>query len=127
MKNSDKTPTAAELEILTLLWEKSPQTVKEIHDQLIKHKDVGYTTTLKIMQIMLSKGILKREPDGKSHLYYPVVEKKQTQGRILNTLVETAFGGSAASLVMQVLGNHKASKEELDKIKDLIQHIEKNK
>ena len=124
---NDKTPTAAELEILTLLWEKSPQTVKDIHETLSKRKDVGYTTTLKIMQVMTSKGIVQREPDGKSHLYYPVLEKRQTQGKLLDTLLDAAFGGSAASLVMQALGNHKASKEELDKIKELIQQIEKNK
>jgi predicted transcriptional regulator len=123
----DKTPTAAELEILTLLWEKNPQTVKDIHDQLSKRKDVGYTTTLKIMQLMVAKGILSREPDGKSHLYYPLLEKRKTQGKLIDTLLDTAFGGSAASLVMQALGNHKASKEELLKIKELIQQIEKSK
>lgn len=127
MENKDKAPTAAELEILTLLWEKNPQTVKEIHDQLIKRKDIGYTTALKIMQVMVSKRILRRETDGKSHLYFPILEKKRTQGKLLDTFLDTTFGGSAATLVMQALGNHKASKEELDKIKDLIQQIEKTK
>jgi predicted transcriptional regulator len=76
---------------------------------------------------MVTKGILRRETAEKSHLYFPLLEKNQTQGRLLDTLLDNAFGGSAASLVMQALGNHKASKEELSKIKELILQIEKNK
>ncbi|HEX3007134.1 MAG TPA: BlaI/MecI/CopY family transcriptional regulator, partial [Bacteroidales bacterium] len=87
--------------------------------------DTGYTTTLKIMQVMVGKGLLDRNLDSKSHLYFPVPEKGKIQGKILDTVLDTAFGGSAANLVMQVLGNHKASKEELDKIKALIEQIEK--
>jgi predicted transcriptional regulator len=90
-------------------------------------KDVGYTTTLKIMQNMLEKGILKREPNGKSHLYSPVIKKEETRGKLLDTFLDSAFGGSAANLVMQLLGNSKATKEELDKIKALIDQIDKNK
>jgi len=127
MDNIEKTPTSAELEILTLLWEKNPQTVKEIHETLMDKKDVGYTTTLKIMQNMLEKGILKREPNGKSHLYSPVIKKEETRGKLLDTFLDSAFGGSAANLVMQLLGNSKATKEELDKIKALIDQIDKNK
>lgn len=125
MESTEKTPTSAELEILNLLWEKHPQTVKDIHEKLMDKKDVGYTTTLKIMQNMFEKGILKRELNGKSHLYYPILKQEETQGRLLNTFLETAFGGSASNLVMQLLGNKKASKEELDKIKALIDQIEK--
>ena len=127
MELSDKTPTAAELEILSLLWKKSPLTVKDVHDELGEKKGVGYTTTLKIMQVMVSKGILKREQNGKSHLYYPTQNQQQIQGKLLNTFLDTAFGGSAANLVMQLLGNHEASGEELSKIKALIQEIENKK
>jgi BlaI family transcriptional regulator, penicillinase repressor len=123
----DKTPTSAELEILNLLWEKHPQTVKEIHETLMDKKGVGYTTTLKIMQNMFDKGILRREPNGKSHLYYPLLKKEETRGKLLDTFLETTFGGSAANLVMQLLGNQKATREELDKIKSLIDQIEKSK
>ena len=125
MTSKDKTPTAAELEILSLLWEKAPQTVKEIHDQLKEKRDTGYTTTLKTMQVMATKGFLNRNLDNKSHLYFPVLERGKTQGKILDSVLDNAFGGSAANLVLQVLGNHKASKEELDKIKALIKEIEK--
>jgi predicted transcriptional regulator len=127
MIQKDITPTASELEILALLWEKAPQSVKEIYEQLRKKRDIGYTTALKIMQIMASKGILRRETDDKSHLYFPILEKNQTQEKLLDTFLDTAFGGSAANLVMQALGNHKASQAELSKIKELIQQIEKNK
>lgn len=126
MINKDKKPTAAELEILNLLWEKAPQTVKEIHDQLQSKRDTGYTTTLKTMQVMVTKGILKRNLDNKSHLYFPVLEQGKTQDKILDSILDSAFGGSAANLVMQILGNRKASQEELDKIKAYIQQMEKN-
>ena len=125
MISKDKTPTAAEMEILSLLWDKAPQTVKEIHDQLKDRRDTGYTTTLKIMQVMVTKGFLTRNLDNKSHLYYPNLEQSKTQSKILDTVLDNTFGGSAANLVMQVLGKHKTSKEELDKIKALIDQIEK--
>ena len=127
MNEKKKEPTAAELEILTFLWQKEPLTVKEIHEQLSKNKDVGYTTALKIMQNMTQKGFLKRELKGKSHLYYAVFSQDETQQKLLNRLIDTAFGGSASSLVMQLLGNKKASEKELSKIKEIIQDMEQNK
>lgn len=127
MKFKDKTPTASELEILGLLWKTSPLSVKEVHEQLGEKKGVGYTTTLKIMQLMVSKGILKREQQGKSHIYYPAQDQNHIQERLLDTFLDSAFGGSASSLVMQLLGNNKASKDELDKIKEFIRNIENQK
>lgn len=127
MEPNDKTPTSAELEILNLLWEKHPQTVKEIHEALMDKKDVGYTTTLKIMQNMAAKGMVQRELNGKSHSYSPVLKMEETRGKLLDNFLENAFGGSASSLVMQVLGNNKTSREELNKIKDLIAQFEKGK
>ena len=117
-------PTAAELDILNILWKKEPLRVKEIHEQICKIKDVGYTTTLKIMQKMTTKGLLKREPNGKSHLYFSSYAKEETRGRLLDRFVDNAFGGSASSLVMQLLGNKKTSKEELDEIKQIIEQME---
>ncbi len=120
-------PTGAELEILSILWEKQPRTVREIHEKLSRKKNVGYTTTLKIMQNMTSKGLLDRELKGKSHLYSPVSKMEETCEKLLGKFLDTAFGGSASSLVMQLLGNSKTSEKELGKIKKLIEQIEKDK
>ena len=95
------TPTTAELEILTILWEYEPLTVKEVHEKLVSSKETGYTTTLKIMQNMTAKGLLRREPNGKNHLYYPVFKKEETRGKLLDRFLESTFAGSASNLVMQ--------------------------
>ena len=126
MKSKKNTPTTAELEILSVLWENEPRSVKEIHEELSKIKNVGYTTTLKIMQNMTAKGMLNRKLDGKSHLYFTNVPKTDTQQNLVNRLVDSAFGGSASSLVMQLLGNKKTSEKELNEIKRIIEKIEKN-
>ncbi|MGD2033493.1 MAG: BlaI/MecI/CopY family transcriptional regulator [Bacteroidales bacterium] len=125
-KRKNIEPTTAELEILNILWEQQPLTVREIHEKLSASKEVGYTTTLKIMQNMTIKGLLARELEGKSHLYSTVHEKEETRQGLLNRFLDTAFGGSASSLVMQLLGNSKTSEEELEEIKKLIDQIEKN-
>ncbi|WP_066629527.1 BlaI/MecI/CopY family transcriptional regulator [Labilibacter marinus] len=117
-------PTAAELDILNILWKKEPLTVKEIHEHICKTKDVGYTTTLKIMQKMNTKGLLRREPNGKSHLYFSNYAKEETRGRLLDRFIDSAFAGSASSLVMQLLGNKTTSKEELNEIKQIIEQME---
>ncbi len=127
MEQKKITPTTAELEILSILWKEEPLTVKEIHEQLSEKKDIGYTTALKIMQNMTSKGLLKRELKGKSHLYFAVFRKEETQNSLLNRFVDTTFGGSASSLVMQLLGNKKTSREELDEIKEIIKQLENEK
>ena len=119
-----KNPTTAELEILSLLWQKEPLTVKEIHQLLTEKKDIGYTTALKIMQNMTQKGLLRREPNGKSHLYFADVEQNSTQETLINKIVDTAFSGSASNLVMQLLGNKSTSEEEIDAIKDIIKKLE---
>lgn len=124
MDNQKVNPTAAELEILNVLWEKEPLTVKEIHEKLTETKDVGYTTALKIMQNMTGKGLLRREPNGKSHLYFAAFKKEETRGKLLDRFLESTFSGSASSLVMQLLGNKKTSKKEMDEIKRIIQQME---
>ncbi len=118
------TPTAAELEVLNILWKEEPLTVKEIHELISSSKSVGYTTTLKIMQKMTTKGLLYRKANGKSHLYYATYKKEETRGRLLDRFIDSAFSGSASSLVMQLLGNKKTSKEELDEIKKIIEQME---
>jgi BlaI family transcriptional regulator, penicillinase repressor len=127
MKNKAANPTAGELEILNILWNDQPLTVKAIHEQLAENKDVGYTTTLKIMQNMHAKGLLTREPMGKSHLYRAALRQEETQGRLLDRFLDATFSGSVSGLVMQLLGNRKTSKAELDEIKRLIESMENEK
>lgn len=123
-RKSNHTPTKAELEILQILWQKSPATVKEIHEQILLQKEVGYTTTLKIMQNMASKGFLNRTLDGKSHRYSPAIEESQTKTALLDRFLDNAFGGSVSGLVMQLLGNGKTTRKELKEIKEIIQRME---
>jgi len=117
-------PTEAELEILSILWEFHPASVRQVNELLNQKREVGYTTTLKMLQIMHKKGLVQRNTGQRTHLYSPVIKEKNTQSRLVKELLDRAFRGSAASLVMQVLGNHKASKEELDQIRQLIDKME---
>jgi predicted transcriptional regulator len=127
MDKNTNMPTAAELEILNILWKKEPLTVKEIHEHLVQKKDVGYTTALKIMQNMTAKGLLRREPNGKSHLYFSNIKKDETRGKLLDRFLDTTFAGSASGLLMQLLGNKKTSAKELEEIKRIINEIDKSK
>ena len=117
-------PTEAELEILQVLWDGGPQTVREINDKMSAGKKVGYTTTLKLLQIMTAKGLTLRNETGRTHLYAPSAGMEETRSQLLNRFVDTAFGGSAMSLVMQALGNHRASEEEMNQIKELLSRME---
>ena len=116
-------PTDAELEILHVLWANGPSTVRQVHEKLSQSRDIGYTTALKFMQIMNEKGLLSREEDARSHTYKALVSEEDTQRNLVDRFVETAFRGSASKLVMQVLGQHKASREELDEIKNLLDNL----
>lgn len=118
-------PTESELEILRVLWEKGPSTVREVHEILEQSKDAGYTTTLKLMQIMHEKGLLARDTSSKTHIYSSAVSQENTQRQLLDKMIDTVFNGSASQLVLQALGNHKSSKEELEKIKQYLNDIEK--
>ena len=120
-------PTESELEILNILWNKGSMTVREVHEQLEKTKEAGYTTTLKLMQIMHDKKLLKRDTSNKTHVYTAAITREQTQGQMLQRMIDTVFNGSAMQLVMQALGNHKASTSELDMIKEYLGRIEKKK
>ena len=117
-------PTESELEILQLLWEHGPVSVRFVHEIVAQQKDVGYTTTLKLMQIMAEKGLVTRDTSSRTHIYQAAVNEEITQQNLLEKFVDSTFRGSAMKLVMQALGNNKASKEELAQIKDLIQKIE---
>jgi predicted transcriptional regulator len=118
-------PTESELEILRVLWEKGPSTVREVHEVLEKSKDAGYTTTLKLMQIMHEKGLLQRDTSSKTHIYAAAISQESTQRQLLDKMIDTVFNGSASQLVLQALGNHKSSREELEKIKQYLDEIEK--
>lgn len=131
-------PTDSELEILQILWEQGPCTVRTVNDLLneqresrksvpanVKPKEsAGYTTTLKLMQIMFEKGLVTRKEEGRTHIYTAAVREKDTQSLLLQEFVDNAFRGNTARLVLQALGNHEASAEELDEIKALIAQIE---
>jgi predicted transcriptional regulator len=119
-----KKPTDSELAVLTQLWDNGPQTVRQIHDKIAESKPIGYTTTLKIMQIMFEKGLLTRKKTGKSHLYSPAVTRESTQASMIDKMLTTVFKGSASQLVMQALGNNKASKKELAEIRAYLDKLE---
>ncbi len=125
--NTNIRPTESELEILNILWAKGPSTVREVHEVLEQSKEAGYTTTLKLMQIMHEKGMLKRDTSSKTHVYEAIVSQQQTQGQILKRMIDTVFNGSATQMVMQALGNHKANAEELEQIKKYLEEMEQNK
>lgn len=119
-------PTDAELEILQVLWEIGPSTVRFVNDRLNEKKNVGYTTTLKIMQIMNEKGILTRRKKDRTHVYTPVLKETETQSLLVDRLLKMAFSGSASKLILQALGGRRTSVEELREIKELIAKLEKN-
>lgn len=121
---SENKPTEAELEILHILWQHGPSTVRFVHEQLAQKKDIGYTTTLKNMQNMVQKNILERDEESRSHIYKATLKQQETQKMLLDRFLDSAFGGSAGKLVMQALGHKKTSKEELKQIKDLIKKLE---
>jgi|SRR3954453_14484427 BlaI family penicillinase repressor len=118
-------PTESELEILTVLWQRGLASVREVHEELARNKDVGYTTTLKLMQIMNEKGLVKRDASVKTHIYQAAVSKEKTQKHLLGKMIDGLFGGSSTQLVIQALGNHTASKEELDEIQKLLNDLKK--
>ncbi|MBY0536367.1 MAG: BlaI/MecI/CopY family transcriptional regulator [Chitinophagaceae bacterium] len=116
-------PTESELEILQVLWERKSASVREVHEELSKTKESGYTTTLKLMQIMFEKGLVKRDESAKTHYYQPWVSKEKTQKHMVGKMIDTLFGGSTTELVLQALGNHKASEDELEAIQKMIEEL----
>lgn len=120
-------PTESELEILNILWHRDLATVREVHEELAKSKDVGYTTTLKLMQIMHDKGLVKRDESMRTHIYQAAVNREKTQKHLLNKMIDSLFGGSSTQLVLQALGSgeQKMSAEELETIQHLINNLKK--
>ncbi|MGN6213296.1 BlaI/MecI/CopY family transcriptional regulator [Parafilimonas sp.] len=118
-------PTDSELEILRVLWDKGEATVREVHEELAATKDCGYTTTLKLMQIMFEKGLVIRDDSSRTHIYQANVSREKTQQQLVNKMVDTLFSGSRSQLVMQALGTHTPSKEELNEIQQLLDSLKK--
>ncbi|SFP66647.1 BlaI/MecI/CopY family transcriptional regulator [Parafilimonas terrae] len=118
-------PTDSELEILRVLWDKGEATVREVHEELAATKDCGYTTTLKLMQIMFEKGLVIRDDSSRTHIYQANVSREKTQQQLVNKMVDTLFSGSRSQLVMQALGSHTPSKEELNEIQQLLDSLKK--
>lgn len=121
----DKKPTTAELEILNILWENEPCTVKMVNEIQNQTKRVGYTTTLKILQNMFEKNLVTRDLEGRSHKYISAIAKTKTQDLLLDKFLDTTFGGSAKRLVMHTLGRSKSSKDELNEIRKFLDDLEK--
>ena len=113
-------PTESEIEILGVLWAQGPSTVRQVHERLSAGRDVGYTTTLKLMQIMADKGLVTRDESARTHVYSARAGEGQTQRQLVRDLLDKAFGGSAAALVMQALASNPVSADELDAIQKLI-------
>ncbi|MEN6385624.1 MAG: BlaI/MecI/CopY family transcriptional regulator [Phycisphaerales bacterium] len=116
-------PTDKELQILTVLWEIGSATVRKVNEEVNKQYKTGYTTTLKIMQIMTDKGLLIRNDSGFQHIYKPAITEENTQKQLVGNLLERAFAGSAEKLVMRALSAKKVSAEELARIKKMLQQI----
>ncbi|WP_339905303.1 BlaI/MecI/CopY family transcriptional regulator [uncultured Cyclobacterium sp.] len=117
-------PTAAELEIMAILWEKKQASVRQVHEELSLTKETGYTTTLKIMQNMHAKGLLARDEEKRSHIYSALISQEDTQQSLVKNFIGKAFGGSAKKLVMQALGQSEPSKEEIKEIRAFLDKIE---
>ena len=117
-------PTDAELEILNVLWQLGPATVRQVHTELTKQRDVGYTTILKFMQIMTDKGLLKRDESQRSHVYQARQKEVATQRQLVKDLMARAFGGSTEKLVMQALASKKAKPDEIAEIRRMLDEID---
>lgn len=121
-------PTESELAILQVLWAKGATTVRAINAVLnnASPKEIGYTTTLKLMQLMVEKGLLQRDTSKRTHVYRAAVEEQSTKRGLLNRFLDQTFQGSASTLVLEALGQHRASEEELAEIKALIERLERD-
>lgn len=118
-------PTEAELGILNALWDRGPCTVRDVHEALYRDDGTGYTTALKMLQIMHAKGLVERDDSQRAHVYRPAISKESTQKRFLSDMVQRVFDGSPSQLVLQALGGRpQASRAELDEIRALLDRIE---
>ena len=124
-KRTPPRPTDAELAILRVLWRLGPSTVRQVQEILSQDRETGYTTVLKLMQIMTEKGLVERDETDRSHVYRARLEQEQTQQQLVEDLLKRAFGGSARQLVMQALSRNKTSAKELAQIRQLLDQLER--
>jgi len=126
--NSEKKyqPTESELEILQVLWEKGEATVREVHEVLEQTRDIGYTTTLKTMQIMTEKGLLDRDTSTRTHVYRPLITREKTQKQFLDKMIDGLFKGSASKMVIGALDGDRLSTEDLREIQEYLRQFENN-
>lgn len=117
-------PTEVEMQILRILWELGPSPVREIHRRLEAAKGTNYSTTVKMLAVMLQKGLVKRDEESQPHVYRPVLTRAKTGKRMLDDLIEKVYDGSTMSLVLQALSSGKATKEELDEIRRMLDQME---
>jgi len=117
-------PTDAELAILRVLWDRGASTVRHVNEALSETRETGYTTTLKLMQIMVEKGLLEREDDGRRHIYRPALSEERTQKQLVQDLLDRVFAGSAEKLVMRALSARKVSPNELKRIRQMLDEME---
>ena len=127
MKQNPQKPTAAELEILHVLWSRGPSTVREVHDSLAESKDVGYTSVLKFLQIMTTKGLVKRNETQRAHVYEACLPAEQTKRQLAGDILQRVFEGSASQLMMHALAGKKASREEIEELRRLLNEYERNR
>ncbi len=116
-------PTDAELSILRVLWDRGPSTVRQVFDTLARQRDLGYTTVLKLLQIMTDKGLVARDDTGKLHVYRPSQSQESTQRHLLHDLMEKAYMGSSGQLVIQALSTQAATPEEMQEIRRLLDQV----
>lgn len=123
-KTVETVPTKTEMDVLQVLWQYGPSTVRFVHDKLSEQKEAVYTSTLKLMQLMKEKGMLDRDESSMKHIYSAAMEEKKVKTTVLNRFVDTMYNGSAGDLMVAVLGNDKTSAEDLQKIRDLLKKID---
>lgn len=126
MRTNYPEPTESEVEILQILWQKGSATVREVHEVLEKQKDVGYTTTLKLMQIMVEKGIVDRDTSKRIHIYKPLIPQSSVENNLINKLRQKIFRGSASRLVIGALSSEPVSEEELEEIREFLDSYTKD-
>jgi predicted transcriptional regulator len=121
---NEKKPTDSEMEILQIMWRLGSCTVRDVHEELIKNKEAGYTTTLKLMQIMHEKSLVDRDTSSKSHIYNATLNQDKVEKQLVGKMIDDVFSGSASRLIMQALGNHRASEKEIEEIKKYLNDLD---
>ena len=123
--SSEMVPTKTEMDVLQVLWQYGPSTVRFVHDKLNEQKEaVIYTSTLKLMQVMKEKGMLARDESNMKHVYSAILQEEKVKGNLLGRFVDSMYNGSPSNLMMALLGNDKTSAEELEKIKELLKQVD---